>query len=119
MPLRNNAVCTDTTLNRNKVRMAFNKGFRTILQFTKLGLRTELKNERLKKKVKFPRNKLEKRQFDSINRSLRTEQVSRYAPSRSVATHRAGWLLAPKELVATHRAGWLPAPKETVARSKI
>ena len=31
------AVCADTTLNRDEVRMAFNKGFKTILQFTKLG----------------------------------------------------------------------------------
>ena len=36
------AVCADTTLNRDEVRMAFNKGFKTILQFTKLGFNVHL-----------------------------------------------------------------------------
>jgi hypothetical protein len=47
-------------------------------------------------------------------RSLRTEQVGRYAPSRPVTAHQAGRSLrteqagrcAPSRSVATHRAGW-------------
>ncbi|MDR1593471.1 MAG: hypothetical protein LBS43_03155 [Prevotellaceae bacterium] len=36
------AVCKDTTLNRDEVRMALNKAFRTILDFAKLGLTVHL-----------------------------------------------------------------------------
>jgi predicted histone-like DNA-binding protein len=36
------AVCEDTTLNRDEVRMAFNKGFKTIMKFSKLGLNVHL-----------------------------------------------------------------------------
>jgi predicted histone-like DNA-binding protein len=36
------AVCEDTTLNRDEVRMAFNKGFKSILQFSKLGFNVHL-----------------------------------------------------------------------------
>ncbi|MDR1595047.1 MAG: hypothetical protein LBS43_11280 [Prevotellaceae bacterium] len=36
------AVCEDTTLNRDEVRMAFNKGFKTILKFAKLGFNIHL-----------------------------------------------------------------------------
>jgi predicted histone-like DNA-binding protein len=35
-------VCADTTLNREEVRMAFNKGFKTILRFAKLGISVHL-----------------------------------------------------------------------------
>jgi predicted histone-like DNA-binding protein len=36
------SVCEDTTLNRDEVRMAFNKGFKSILQFSKLGFNVHL-----------------------------------------------------------------------------
>jgi predicted histone-like DNA-binding protein len=36
------SVCEDTTLNRDEVRMAFNKGFKSILQFMKLGFNVHL-----------------------------------------------------------------------------
>jgi nucleoid DNA-binding protein len=36
------AVCEDTTLNRDKVRMAFNKGFRTIRNYTGMGFNVHL-----------------------------------------------------------------------------
>ncbi|MDR1594165.1 MAG: hypothetical protein LBS43_06750 [Prevotellaceae bacterium] len=36
------AVCEDTTLNRDEVRMAFNKGFKTILSFSKMGISVHL-----------------------------------------------------------------------------
>jgi predicted histone-like DNA-binding protein len=36
------AVCKDTTLNRDEVRMALNKSFKTILEFSKLGFNVHL-----------------------------------------------------------------------------
>jgi predicted histone-like DNA-binding protein len=36
------AVCRDTTLNRDEVRMALNKAFQTILAFSKLGFHVHL-----------------------------------------------------------------------------
>jgi nucleoid DNA-binding protein len=36
------AVCEDTTMNRDEVRMAFNKGFKTILQFSKMSMNVHL-----------------------------------------------------------------------------
>jgi predicted histone-like DNA-binding protein len=36
------AVCEDTTLNRDEVRMALNKSFKTILKFSKLGFSVHL-----------------------------------------------------------------------------
>jgi predicted histone-like DNA-binding protein len=36
------AVCKDTTLNRDEVRMALNKSFKTILEFSKLGFSIHL-----------------------------------------------------------------------------
>jgi predicted histone-like DNA-binding protein len=35
-------VCADTTLNRDEVRMSFNKGFRTILQYAEKGISVHL-----------------------------------------------------------------------------
>jgi predicted histone-like DNA-binding protein len=37
-----NAVCKDTTLNRDEVRMALNKAFQTILEYSKLGFNVHL-----------------------------------------------------------------------------
>jgi nucleoid DNA-binding protein len=36
------AVCADTTMNRDEARMAFNKGFKTLLSFSKMGLSVHL-----------------------------------------------------------------------------
>jgi predicted histone-like DNA-binding protein len=36
------AVCEDTTLNRDEVRMAFNKGFKTIIQYSKMNMNVHL-----------------------------------------------------------------------------
>jgi predicted histone-like DNA-binding protein len=36
------SVCEDTTLNREEVRMVFNKGFKTIRKFSKLGFNVHL-----------------------------------------------------------------------------
>jgi predicted histone-like DNA-binding protein len=36
------AVCEDTTLNRDEVRMAFNKGFKTIRRYTGMGFNVHL-----------------------------------------------------------------------------
>jgi predicted histone-like DNA-binding protein len=35
-------VCRDTTMNRDEVRMAFNKGFKTIIQFSKMNMNVHL-----------------------------------------------------------------------------
>jgi predicted histone-like DNA-binding protein len=36
------AVCRDTTLNRDEVRMALNKSFQTLLEFSKMGFNVHL-----------------------------------------------------------------------------
>jgi predicted histone-like DNA-binding protein len=38
------AVCEDTTLNRDEARMAFNKGFKTIIKYSKMGMAVHLES---------------------------------------------------------------------------
>jgi predicted histone-like DNA-binding protein len=38
------AVCEDTTLNRDEARMAFNKGFKTIIKYSKMGMSVHLES---------------------------------------------------------------------------